>query len=92
MFRCIQRLNSLIRPVNKYHVALISTLFIISGFILSATVFIILNSEDMAANNASLEFLANTTLEKLDGSQQTFLAGELWKEKPCVIMAVRRAG
>lgn len=46
----------------------------------------------LPAKRANLQYLAETTLKTLDGSQKSFLAADLWKTRGAVIMAVRRPG
>ena len=88
-----QRLNSRrICKVNKCLMAAISTVLFFVLILLSAVIYNHFDTGNMANETVSLDFLAKTTLEKLDGTGNTFIAGELWKEKACVIMAVRRAG
>lgn len=52
------------------------------------------NSPWMLSNRASydLDKLAAASLKRLDGSEQVVKAGELWRERGAVIMAVRRPG
>ena len=91
MLRNIQRLKPSILPcVNKYKIPMLSTVLL--TIVLSFIVYNICSSEDMSHESSSLGFLTDAPLERLDGSKNTFLAGELWKEKACVVMAVRRAG
>lgn len=41
---------------------------------------------------ATLEYLEQAKLATLDGSQRSFDASDLWRERGAVIMAVRRPG
>jgi len=46
----------------------------------------------MSAEKATLQYLASTVLETLDGTSKKFPASDLWKNNGVVIMAVRRPG
>ena len=91
MLRKIQSIKPSILPfVTKHKISILKAVLLI--IVILFFLYITLFSGNISHESSSLEFLNDAPLERLDGSKNTFLAGELWKEKACVVMAVRRAG
>lgn len=46
----------------------------------------------LSAERASLQYLAETSLQATDGAKKVFKASDLWQSNGAVIMVIRRPG